>query len=58
MAAKKKIEGDFQELELLLEGATNAKEDLLKQNKKLQNHLKDYQVEIIPWWQYYGGQLY
>ena len=45
MAAKKKIEGDYQELEMMLEGATNAKEDLLKQNKKLQNALKDYQVD-------------
>ena len=44
VAAKKKIEGDYQELEMMLEGASNAKEDLLKQNKKLQNALKDYQV--------------
>ena len=29
---------------MMLEGATNAKEDLLKQNKKIQNALKDYQV--------------
>ena len=49
VAAKKKIEGDYQELEMMLEGATHAKEDLLKQNKKLNAHLKDYQVEQILW---------
>ncbi|KAL5253440.1 hypothetical protein ACHWQZ_G013281 [Mnemiopsis leidyi] len=46
VAAKKKIEGDYQELEMMLEGASNAKEDLLKQNKKLQNALKDYQHDL------------
>ena len=34
---------------MILEGATNAKEDLLKQNKKMQNHLKDFQVrQTLP----------
>ena len=48
MTARKKLEGDYQELEMLLEGATHAKEDLLKQNKKLQAALKDFQVLFSP----------
>lgn len=46
VAAKKKIEGDYQEMEMMLEAATHAKEEATKQLKKCQAHLKDYQMDL------------
>ena len=50
VAAKKKIEGDYQEMEMMLEAATHAKEEATKQLKKCQAHLKDYQVQGFKSW--------
>ena len=42
VAARKKVEGDFQSLEHEIDAANKAKEDLAKQLKKLQVNLYAY----------------
>merc|ERR1712066_683452 len=46
MRQKKKMEGDFQDIEMQLQSAIRQSADHSKQCKILQNTLKEYQVKI------------